>query len=91
MARMDRRWGLIGSRTIHRHHGAPRVEWLGERGTAPVVMRPERLENVIAYRALKRIQVGTQECRHDAGIMRAWQFGQAGRSMAAGGAIGDSG
>jgi hypothetical protein len=55
-------------------------------------MRPERLENVIAYRGLKRIQVGTQECRHDAGKHHAGlAVRTAGRSMAAGGAIGDSG
>jgi hypothetical protein len=44
-----------------------RLEWSGERGTAPVVMRVERLKDVMALCALERMQVGTQKRRHDAG------------------------
>jgi hypothetical protein len=45
----------------------PRMEWSGELGTVAVVMRAERLKDVIARGALKPIQMGTT----NAGTMRA--------------------
>jgi hypothetical protein len=62
----------------------PRMEWSGELGTVAVVMRAERLKNVIARGALKPIQMGTT----NAGTMRAtiiWalHIGQAKRSIVA--------
>ena len=39
----------------------PRMEWSGELGTVAVVMRAERLKDVIARGALKPVQMGTHE------------------------------
>src|ERR1700730_802510 len=36
-------------------------------GLHRIVIRAERLDDVVARPALKRMQVGTQECRHDLG------------------------
>ena len=43
-----------------------RLEFSGERA-APIVMRAKGLNDMIANQALKCMQVGTQERRHDAG------------------------
>jgi hypothetical protein len=69
---MDRRRELIGSTESggsgilmgrpDRLKAAPAFP-----GLHRIVIRAERLHNAIAHRALKRMQVGTQECRHDLG------------------------
>ena len=59
----------------------PRMEWSGELGTVAVVMRAERLKDVIARGALKPIQMGTHERGYDAGHHHLGPAPRTGRTL----------